>query len=232
MTHCFNKHRDIVTGLAFRDRSHTLYSCSYDRTVIVWDLDQFAYVESLFGHQAEITCIDSLLKERALTCGADKTLRLWKIPEESQLMFKSPTIHSSIDACAMVNDEFFFTGQQDGSVALWTINKRKPCQTVRDAHGPGNWISAVAAFPFSDVVASGSSDGYVRLWHCDVEAQRLTRMHQIPVTGYINGLRFSKSGRFLAAAVGQEPRLGRWGRIQPARNGLALRLFGWVSRPS
>ena len=41
-----------------------------------------------FGHQDKILGIDSLNKERCLTCGArDRTLRLWKIVEESQLVF-------------------------------------------------------------------------------------------------------------------------------------------------
>ena len=34
----------------------------------------------------------------------------------------------------------------------------------------------------------------------------------------MNGLAFSKTGRFLAAAVGQEHRLGRWERITAGRN--------------
>jgi len=40
-----------VTGLSFRPGTHTLYSCSYDRTVKIWSLDDAAYVDSLFGHQ-------------------------------------------------------------------------------------------------------------------------------------------------------------------------------------
>lgn len=40
-----------VSGLSFRPGTHTLYSCSYDRTVKIWSLDDAAYVDSLFGHQ-------------------------------------------------------------------------------------------------------------------------------------------------------------------------------------
>jgi ribosomal RNA-processing protein 9 len=43
---------------AFRDKSHQLFSGSHDRTVRVWNLDQMAFVEQLFGHQADITGID------------------------------------------------------------------------------------------------------------------------------------------------------------------------------
>jgi len=72
----------------FRQASHQLFSCSFDRSVKVWDVDQLVYVETLFGHQDKILAIDSLSKERCLTCGArDRSVRLWKIIEESQLLF-------------------------------------------------------------------------------------------------------------------------------------------------
>ncbi len=41
-----------------------------------------------FGHQDSITGIDSLLRERAITSGGrDGSVRIWKIVEESQLVF-------------------------------------------------------------------------------------------------------------------------------------------------
>jgi ribosomal RNA-processing protein 9 len=47
------------------------------------------YVETLFGHQDTIVSVDALRGETAVTAGArDRTLRYWKIPEESQLVFR------------------------------------------------------------------------------------------------------------------------------------------------
>ena len=43
-----------------------------------------------FGHQDKILAIDSLMKERCVTCGArDRSVRMWKIVEESQLLFNA-----------------------------------------------------------------------------------------------------------------------------------------------
>ena len=43
-----------------------------------------------FGHQDKILGIDSLMKERCVTCGArDRSVRMWKIVEESQLLFNA-----------------------------------------------------------------------------------------------------------------------------------------------
>ena len=47
----FPGHRDAVTGLAFREGTHQLFSCSLDRTVKMWSIDDRAYMDTLFGHQ-------------------------------------------------------------------------------------------------------------------------------------------------------------------------------------
>lgn len=44
-----------------------------------------------FGHQEPIQAIDALMKERCVTAGGrDGSLRLWKIVEESHLVFTGP----------------------------------------------------------------------------------------------------------------------------------------------
>ena len=41
-------------------------------------------------------------------------------------------------------------------------------------------------------------------------------------TGFVNDLKFSSSGEFLVAAVGQEHRLGRWWRNKAAKNSIVI----------
>jgi ribosomal RNA-processing protein 9 len=126
-------HRDAVTALSFRscgsnvaqygnttNTTHTLYSGSLDRTVKLWDCDQLGYIETLFGHQASITSLDSLIHERALSAGGiDRSVRLWKIPEESQLVFQSDPVAMSIETARMLNEQLYVSGSQDGTLALW-----------------------------------------------------------------------------------------------------------------
>ena len=48
-----------------------------------------------FGHQDRITGIDAGYRERAVTSGGrDGTVRVWKIVEESQLVFNAPSVAS------------------------------------------------------------------------------------------------------------------------------------------
>ncbi|KAJ1996468.1 pre-rRNA processing protein [Coemansia thaxteri] len=57
--------------------------------VKLWNVDELAYMDTLFGHQDIILSIDALQREQAVTTGSrDKTLRLWKIADEAQLVFR------------------------------------------------------------------------------------------------------------------------------------------------
>ncbi|KAI6248366.1 hypothetical protein HI914_03241 [Erysiphe necator] len=206
----FTHHRDSVTGLAFRRGTNQLYSSSKDRTIKVWSVDDLAYVETLFGHQDEVIDISALAKERCVSVGSrDRTARLWKVVEESQLVFRggggeskskngeSRASEGSMDRVAMIDEEMFVTGSDNGSISLWAIHKKKPIYTTYLCHGvetalspenasaeknPENskipepqprWITALASIPYSDVILSGSWDGFLRAWKVSDDKKKL-----------------------------------------------------------
>ena len=212
MTH----HRDAVTGLAFRRGTNQLYSCSKDRTVKVWSLDELAYVETLFGHQDNVVDIDALAQERCVSVGArDRTARLWKVAEETQLVFrggganKKPQagidprslLHEgSMDRIAMIDDDLFVTGSDNGAIALWSVTKKKPVYIEPIAHGidpaleavqasaeenpspdavpapTPRWITALKTIPYSDVILSGSWDGHIRVWKLTEDKKKIEQV--------------------------------------------------------
>ena len=216
----FTQHRDSVTSMAFRRGTNQLYSCSADRTVKIWD--ELAYVETLFGHQDQVVDIASLALERCVSVGArDRTARLWKVVEQTQLVFRgggtsekrrprnkdgeiaglSKTFgEGSIDRVALIDEETFVTGSDNGSISLWTLHKKKPIFTIPLAHGldppmkpeeasaeaepeiravperQPRWITALATIPYSNIVLSGSWDGRVRVWRVSEDKKRLESM--------------------------------------------------------
>uniref|UniRef100_A0A0L8GPK9 Ribosomal RNA-processing protein 9 n=1 Tax=Octopus bimaculoides TaxID=37653 RepID=A0A0L8GPK9_OCTBM len=227
----FKGHRDAITGLAFRKNTHQMFSCSQDRSVKVWDLDQMSYVETLFGHQDTITGIDCLTRERALTSGGrDGSVRIWKILEESQLVFNGHK--GSIDCISLINDSCFISGGDDNCLCLWNVAKKKPVAVCVKAHSGAkdgvntmageNWISSVAAMQHTDLVASGSKDGFLRFWKCGQGFKNLKSLFTVQIPGFINCIQFSKDGSFVAAGVGQEHKSGRWWRIKEAKNAVCI----------
>jgi ribosomal RNA-processing protein 9 len=189
-------------------------------------------VETLFGHQDEVLDIAALAQERCISVGArDRTARLWKVVEESQLVFRgggdskkskssNPTqprvLEGSMDRVAMIDEEMFVTGGDNGSISLWVIHKKKPVFTLPLAHGieqpleseeasaeadpekrivpqpQPRWITALATIPYSDVILSGSWDGQVRAWRVSEDKKRIEAMgalgsSEAPVVNGANG---------------------------------------------
>ena len=249
-------HGGAVTSLAFRKGTNTMFSGSLDRTVKVWNMDNLSYLDTLYGHQTGVMDVDGGSKERAVSCGADKTVRLWKVPEESQLMFRGRTLDVSIDSVRMLNDAFYVSGSQSSSLALWSMHRKKPVVTVPHAHNgtlePGEagflangvggapgvpatapgaadhalctWVSSLAVLRNSNLVASGSGDGYVRFWQAGVSDahKELSHVASVPLRGFVNGMQFNSKGNLLVAAVGPEHRMGRWWSYKGVRHGLRM----------
>ncbi|KAL5606607.1 hypothetical protein BROUX41_003005 [Berkeleyomyces rouxiae] len=286
----FTHHRDSVTGLAFRRGTNQLFSSSKDRTVKVWSLNELAYVETLFGHQDDVVDVAALAQERCVTVGSrDRTARLWKVAEESQLVFRggssdkkkhhqanpdTPRIphEGTMERVAMIDDELFVTGSDNGSLSLWSVAKKKPMFVVPVAHGfepallpteasaeidatpsvvpdpSPRYITALCTVPYSDVVLSGSWDGYIRVWRLSEDKRSLESAgvlgegpealedqdamvddqdgaDKFLVKGVINDIDLfergdrGKDGLCVVAAVGKEHRFGRWKVIPGGRNG-------------
>ena len=133
----------VLQSVSFRKDSHQVFTSSYDRTVKIFDAAALSYIETLFGHQDRICAIDCLKTEAAVTAGGrDKTLRYWKIADESQLVFRAgltsrlrqvleggkafdeeptePTVlerkfvEGSTDCVAMIDDSHFISGGDSG----------------------------------------------------------------------------------------------------------------------
>ncbi|KAF2454877.1 WD40-repeat-containing domain protein [Lineolata rhizophorae] len=87
------QHRGAITALSFKSVAPQLFSASTDRTIKVWTVahDAIGYVETLFGHQDDVLDVRAGLgtEETCISVGArDRTARLWKVVEESQLVFR------------------------------------------------------------------------------------------------------------------------------------------------
>ncbi|KAG5649951.1 hypothetical protein H0H81_001362 [Sphagnurus paluster] len=239
-------HKDIISALSFRKGTHQLYTGSFDRTLKVYDLSPtvMGYVETLFGHQDHVVSLDVLRGETCVSVGArDKTVRYWKIVEESQLVFRGggrsrvrevlegglrgddegdelddemdgrgkvkekemmatkKFIEGSIECVAMIDETTFVSGGDSGSICLWSTQKKKPIFTQPLAHGfneshsetegvirTPRWITSLASLRYSDVIASGSWEGDIRIWKLDSKLKSFSLVGTVPAPGVINSL--------------------------------------------
>lgn len=251
----FPGHQKPVSCLSFRQGTTDLFSGSFDRTIKYWNMEDRAYIDTICGHESEVLTLDCLRKERVLTVGRDRCMMLFKVLDQSRLVFRPPP--TSLECCCFVNNDEFLSGSDDGSIGLWSALRKKPVYMVKNAHAllPANqnvaqngnketpdnhlengdhkfegnnfsstysWVSSLTVCRGSDLAASGAGNGCVRLWAIESGEKDIKPIYDIPLVGFVNSLAFAKSGQFLVAGVGQEPRLGRWGRLPTAKNGVAI----------
>ncbi|GAA5958683.1 hypothetical protein JCM8115_000323 [Rhodotorula mucilaginosa] len=150
-------HKDAVGSIAFRLGTTELYSSSFDRTVKVFDLSTLSYIETLFGHQDSILSIDALRGELAVTAGGrDKTVRFWKVMEESQLVFRgggASRMRNVLDG-ALEDD-----GVED--------EERKRRRRQAEAKGPVKFVEGsidCVAMVDDSTLLSGGDSGTICLW--------------------------------------------------------------------
>ncbi|KAJ6597528.1 WD40-repeat-containing domain protein [Mycena vulgaris] len=287
-------HKDLISTLAFRKGTNQLYTGSHDRTLKVYDLSPgvMGYVETLFGHQDHVLALDALRGETCVSVGGrDKTVRYWKIVDETQLVFRgggrsrvrevlegglrgedegddvddegaepgvsakakgkerektTKFVEGSMECVAMIDETTFVSGGDSGSLCLWTTQKKKPVFTQALSHGfneaqsatkgviqTPRWVTAVASLRYSDLIASGSWEGDIRIWKLDAKLKSFALVSTVPAPGVVNSLQFftppkeffaeaewargpestakrKAGGALLVAGLGQEHRLGRW----------------------
>jgi len=218
----FQGHRDTVTSLVFRRDSYSLFSGSLDRCLKHWDLNEMGYLETLFGHQDGVTAVDCWTKERPVSASIDRTCRLWKVADETHLVFRG--LKSTADSVQIMTEDTFVTGGQDGALHLWAETQKKPLASVVAAHGLDGtnprWICAIGAVKMSDYAATGSNDGHVRLWNVMQESRKIVAVNAISLEGFVNGLALSP--RLVVAGTGREHRLGRWWNCRGNRNKVSV----------
>lgn len=156
-------------------------------------------------------------------------------------------VEGSIDCVAMVDENTFVSGGDSGTLALWITQKKKPVCAVAVAHGlhehhsetegvvaTPRWITSLACLPYSDLIASGSWEGSIRLWKVGLDSRdrHITLVGKLDAPGVVNSLQlmsrpderyanWAGAGQVACvAATGGELRSGRWLRVTGSNVGL------------
>ncbi|GAA5997460.1 hypothetical protein JCM5350_008230 [Sporobolomyces pararoseus] len=153
-------HKDKLASIAFRLGTHQLYTSSFDRTVKLFDLSTFSYVETLFGHQDCIQAIDALRGELAVTAGGrDKTVRYWKVMEESQLVFRG-------GGGSRIRNVLEGADEEEG-LEEEERRRRRKIREMEAAKGPVKFVEGsidCVAMVDDTTILSGGDSGSICLW--------------------------------------------------------------------
>ncbi|XP_021025204.1 WD repeat domain-containing protein 83 [Mus caroli] len=98
-----------------------------------------------------------------LTCGSDKTLKLWNPLRGTLLRTYSGHGYEVLDAAGSFDNSHLCSGGGDKTVVLWDVATG---QVVRKFRGHAGKVNTVQFNEEATVILSGSIDSSVRCWDC------------------------------------------------------------------
>jgi len=135
--------------------------------------------------------------KRIITCGDDKTIKVWDLASGEEL--RTLRGHNgSIYALAVSPDgKYIASGGDEGIIKLWNAQTGAEVMTLREGQSA---VLAVAFKPDGRQLASGSNsyDGIIILWDAETGAQLKTFRGQRE----INALAFSPDGKHIISGSG------------------------------
>ncbi|KAI0061168.1 WD40 repeat-like protein [Artomyces pyxidatus] len=122
-------------------------------------------------------------------------------PRKKERKEQKRYVEGSLESVAMIDETTFLSGGDSGSICLWTTQKKKPIYTQAIAHGfnevhsetegliqTPRWITALGSLRYSDLFASGSWEGEIRLWKIDPKLRSFSLVGTVSAPGVINSL--------------------------------------------
>lgn len=178
-----NGHSSVVVSADWisssSDSPSQIITASWDRSAILWDVETKASIQTLTGHDSELTHCSAHQSHRlVVTSSRDSTFRLWdfrsEIPAVSVFQGHSESVTSTI----FTKDDKVISGSDDKSVKIWELrNMRAPLTTIR-TDSPVNRLSVSQ----SGVIAIPHDNRSIRLF--DLNGQRIARLQRTSRTGH------------------------------------------------
>lgn len=194
----FSLTSDDETGKPNHARSVTispdskfLVAGSEDNIIRIWDIESYAFVQSLVGHRGEVYALSFSADSRyLLSASGDRTVRLWDTtqfqsgatadvtcrilhsvdPQKSKQVFTSVSVDSS--------SSFVAAGSLDGIIRVWDIRQdvgRAEPVGVLTGHADGVYgVQFLSSYSDNDVVTlvSASLDRTLRRWEVLVDEKQ------------------------------------------------------------
>jgi len=196
-------HFDWVFSVAFSPDGKILASSSWDKTIILWDVEKGQAIgQPLQGHSDSVYSVAFSPDGKILASGSrDNTTRLWDV-EEGQVLGQPLQGHSAdVYSVAFSPDgKHLASGSGDKTIRLWDVEKGQALGQPLQGHSAD--VYSVAFSPDGKILASGSVDKTIRLW--DVEKGQALGQPLQGHSSVVTSVAFSPDGKHLASGSGDK----------------------------
>ncbi|GBG81483.1 hypothetical protein CBR_g32473 [Chara braunii] len=172
-----------------------------DSNAVVFDHAAGRIRATLAGHSKRVTSVKFAGKEDiVLTGSADKTVRLWKLKEDSGFELRHVLSEHTGEIRAVTvhaTNNYFVSASADKTWCFYDISTGTCLTQVGNPDVKEGYTSA-AFHPDGLILGAGTGEALVRIW--DVKSQTNVATFQ-GHTGAVSSVSFSENGYFLATAA-------------------------------
>jgi predicted NACHT family NTPase len=165
-------HSSVVTGVSFSPDGRRIVSCSYDKTLKVWDAETGQEMLTLEGHSSLVMSVSFSPDGRRIASGSiDNTLKVWDA-ETGQEMLTLEGHSSSVWSVAFSPDgKRIVSGSVDNTLKVWDAETGQEMLTLK---GHSSNVSSVSFSPDGRRIVSGSVDNTLKVWDAETGQEMLT----------------------------------------------------------
>lgn len=167
-------HSDAVISSDWVADGKSIVTGSWDRTACLVNADRGEIVQTLTGHDAELTQVSASTDGQylILTASEDTTFRLWDLRDSSRLQVHVFGTHNrSVTSAIWVNSDKVVSASDDRTCRVWDIrNMRSPTTKIQTDSG----INRLAVHHQKNVIAIPHDNKQVRIF--DLHGNRLARL--------------------------------------------------------
>eukprot|EP00276_Gloeochaete_wittrockiana_P020906 CAMPEP_0184347786 /NCGR_PEP_ID=MMETSP1089-20130417/22356_1 /TAXON_ID=38269 ORGANISM="Gloeochaete wittrockiana, Strain SAG46.84" /NCGR_SAMPLE_ID=MMETSP1089 /ASSEMBLY_ACC=CAM_ASM_000445 /LENGTH=331 /DNA_ID=CAMNT_0026679099 /DNA_START=35 /DNA_END=1030 /DNA_ORIENTATION=+ len=196
-------HDHFVQEVALSSDGQYALSCSWDKTMRLWDINERKCIRLFNGHTDDILSVAFSRDNRFILSGSrDKSVRLWNTIGKCQLSIgpEYPHGHSDWVSCVkfspVADSNIAISASWDKTIKVWNITSRDSLLKA-ELKGHTEYVNAVAVAPDGSLCASGGKDGQALLWDLNKD----TKLYSLEAGGIINALAFSPNRYWLVAAT-------------------------------
>ncbi|CAE7486333.1 Rack1 [Symbiodinium natans] len=192
------RHSDVVSAAVLEKGGDFALSCSWDRTVKLWKLDEEdedPCLRTMRGHKHQVNAVVWSPDVRVIvTASCDKQLKIWNNLGECKFSLQYNDGHEDWVSAVAYGDECLLSAGWDRTVKLWNTKNFSMEWEMKNHTAP---VHAVAIAPDSRHAASGGADRTVLV--SDLKEKKV--IGACEVDGTIRSLDFHPTEAWLAAMV-------------------------------
>eukprot|EP00939_MAST-03C_sp_MAST-3C-sp1_P005218 g5218.t1 len=217
-------HTSDITHCAFSPRSDQLATCSNDTTIMIWNPATMKRIHVLEGHHGKVcmckyspaaassstrpSSSSSSINDILASVSYDASAILWDT-QSGCVLFRLRGHRRRVWACDFTHDgTFLLTASGDNTLILWNCETGDIADTLEEhssivnscACAPRGATQSSSSVATQGVVASGSFDKTVVLWHHDSTTGKVTSRQRLDGhASFVYSVAFTADGKTLAS---------------------------------